>query len=387
MEPTVLEQKKSKAASPKSPTVLSRIRGGSPRIWYGFDAQGWFRSLTKNRFRMHLPGWYFAFFISLLSLNNTALRKLQDLLFDRRIRRLQLTSPPIFIIGHWRTGTTLLHELLTLDSQFTYPNTYQCFAPNHFLLTERLNKRWLSFFLPQQRPMDNMAVGLDRPQEDEFALCIMGLPSPYERMLFPNGDAWKPAYLSLDGFSTSTIEQWKTTFVRFLKHITYRNPGQIVLKSPPHTCRIKLLTQLFPEAKFVHIVRNPYRVIPSMLHMLRSLLSAYALQKPNFADLEEQVFNTFDYLYSKLEDGRTLLKPGQLHQLRYEDLIRDPLGEMEAVYRHLKLHGFEQALPALQAYVQRQADYKTNRYRPPAELQDRISERCAPVIKKYGYSG
>ena len=41
---------------------------------------------------------------------------------------------PVFVIGHWRAGTTLLHELLVRDPRHTYPNTYDCFGPNHFLL-------------------------------------------------------------------------------------------------------------------------------------------------------------------------------------------------------------------------------------------------------------
>jgi hypothetical protein len=91
----------------------------------------------------------------------------------------------IFIIGHWRTGTTLLHELLTLDEGFTAPSTIECFAPALCLALGWLLRR-LKFFLPANRPMDNMLLGWDQPQEDEFALMNLGLGSPYEAMIFPN---------------------------------------------------------------------------------------------------------------------------------------------------------------------------------------------------------
>lgn len=98
----------------------------------------------------------------------------------------QLKQPPVFIIGHWRTGTTLLHELLILDPRHNFPNTYQCLEPNHFLLTEKFFKSYFNFLLPTRRPMDNMEAGWDKPQEDEFALCMMGQPSPYLDVAFPN---------------------------------------------------------------------------------------------------------------------------------------------------------------------------------------------------------
>src|SRR5687768_18104609 len=44
-----------------------------------------------------------------------------------------------------------------------------------------------------------------------------------------------------------------------------------ILKSPPHTCRVPTLLRLFPDARFVHIVRDPYAVYPSTLHLWRIL--------------------------------------------------------------------------------------------------------------------
>ena len=94
------------------------------------------------------------------------------MLLGRRIAQQPIKDAPIFIIGHWRSGTTLLHELMSLDERFTFPTTYECFVPNHFLISAWFDA-WLKCLLPKQRPMDNMALGWDRPQEDEFALCNM----------------------------------------------------------------------------------------------------------------------------------------------------------------------------------------------------------------------
>src|SRR5262245_36702771 len=154
-------------------------REWAPRIWQGCDFLAWMRLLSHNRFAVHLSHLYIAVVVTFVSFFHTFLRWLQGQLYGSKLNKVAIREAPIFIIGHWRTGTTLLHELLILDERHTYPNTYECLEPNHFLLAEGLVKRYLKFLVPSRRPMDNMKAGWDRPQEDEFALCMMGQPSPY----------------------------------------------------------------------------------------------------------------------------------------------------------------------------------------------------------------
>ena len=157
-----------------------------PHVWEGCDFFAWARLLLRNRLAVSPPQWYVAFIVTFVSLGHTLLRWVQDAWYGSRLDRVTMPHAPLFIIGHWRTGTTLLHELLILDERHTCPNTYQCLVPNHFVLSERLGKRCLRFLMPSRRPMDNMAAGWDRPQEDEFALCMLGQPSPYLTIAFPN---------------------------------------------------------------------------------------------------------------------------------------------------------------------------------------------------------
>src|SRR5260370_121735 len=177
----------SAAAEPgvQRPRPSSR-REWAPRFWEGCNFGAWMRLLARNGFAVQWRYAYIAVIVTVVSIFHTVLRWVQLALYGRRIKRTQIRAAPIFIIGHWRTGTTLLHELLILDERHNYPNTYQCLAPHHFLLTEKLFTRLFRFLLPSRRPMDNMAAGWDRPQEDEFALCMLGAPSPYLTIAFPN---------------------------------------------------------------------------------------------------------------------------------------------------------------------------------------------------------
>ena len=109
--------------------------------------------------------------------------------------------------------------------------------------------------------------------------------------------------------------RWKTTFYRLLQQITVKDPRRLVLKSPPHTCRIPTLLDLFPDARFVHIVRDPSVVYPSTLHLWRVTYGINGLQKPSWAELPEYILDTFVQVYDRLEEGKRLIPPGRIHEL------------------------------------------------------------------------
>jgi hypothetical protein len=360
-------------------------REWAPRIWEGCNFSAWIRLLVRNRCAVHWSHLYIAIIITIVSLFHSLLRVLQQVWYGRRVSRTPIREAPLFIIGHWRTGTTLLHELLIFDERHNYPSTYECLEPNHFLLTERFFRRWMRFLMPSRRPMDNMPAGWDRPQEDEFALCMLGLPSPYLMVAFPNRGPQFPEYLDLEGLSPKALQRWQRTFLRFLREITFRDPRRLVLKSPPHTCRIKILLQMFPDARFVHIVRNPYVVFPSTVNLWRSLFRKHGLQRPTDDGVNEYVFDTFLRLYDRLEQARGLVSPSRFHELRYEDLIRDPVGQMRALYEQLDLGGFDRVLPRLEDYVKSISGYETNRYELAAALKSEITRRWGRVIRRLGY--
>jgi hypothetical protein len=357
-----------------------------PHVWEGCDFFAWVRLLLRNHLAVSPSQWYVAFIVTFVSLGHTLLRWVQEAWYGSRLDHVSIPHAPIFIIGHWRTGTTLLHELLILDPRHTYPNTYQCLEPNHFLLTETQFKRWFHFLLPSRRPMDNMPAGWERPQEDEFALCMMGQPSPYLTIAFPNHPPQDLEALDLDGLKPSARQAWKNALLRLLRHLTLKDPRRLVLKSPTHTCRIPALLELFPDARFIHIVRDPFVVFPSTVNLWKALYLAHGLQRPTFAGLEEHVFNTFTHLYARLERCKRLLAPNRFHELRYEDLIADPIGQMRLLYERLELGGFDDVLPLLKTFLDANAGYKTNRYSNLApELHKEIERRWGHVIRQYGY--
>ena len=87
----------------------------------------------------------------------------------------------VFVLGFWRSGTTLLHELMATDDRFSYPTSYACFHPHHFLFTEKIATA--RDHAEIRRPQDQVKTGWRTPQEDEFALLCLGARSPAEGLI------------------------------------------------------------------------------------------------------------------------------------------------------------------------------------------------------------
>lgn len=368
------------AASPKTKAPWLRVH-----IWLGMGLGSGMAMLFRNRFQLSLSKMHLPFIMLVTGLGNTILGLLQSLIFWIPLRRTKITKPPLFIIGHWRTGTTYLHELLTQDDRHTFPNNFDCLCPHHFLLTAPVMKRLFAWAIPKQRPMDNMPLSWDRPQEDEFALCMLGVPSPYFTIAFPNRPPQYQEYFALEHIPHKARERWKRKFLRYITCLTYRDPKRVILKSPPHTFRVKTLLEIFPDARFVYIVRDPYVVFSSTVHLWKSLFITQGLQVPKNQGIEDYVYETFLNMHRQYEQDRALVPAENLVEIRYEDLVKAPLKSVEDIYRTLRLEDFETARPRLTAYLGTVKDYQTNRYRLTPEQRDEITRKWGSVIQGYGY--
>ena len=357
----------------------------SPRFWHGMRFGAWLTLLARHRFRIHPTRWPMALAISCITPFNSVMGALQSLAYGRRIAATQLEHPPVFILGHWRSGTTYLHELMSLDERFGSPTTYQCFAPHHFLLTEWLIAGYMGFLMPKQRPMDNMAAGWNRPQEDEFALLTMNAPTPYFRMAFPNDPPPDLDLLDMQQLTPRVRQQFESALVHFVKLITLRTGKRLLLKSPPHTGRVETLARLFPGAKFVHITRDPYEIFASTQRLWESLDDVQGLQRPHHAHLNEYVFEAFERMYHGFESQRQALASDAIIDVRYEDLIGDPLAHTRAIYERLGLGDFAGVESLLKQHVEQQKNYQPNHHQLDPALKAEIRRRWANYFERYGY--
>ncbi len=321
-----------------------------------------------------------------ISVLNSSLALLQRVFYERSIRQTELAGPPVFVLGHWRSGTTLLHELLVLDQSFTFPNTYACFSPNHFLISEWWLKFLLSSFLPKQRPMDNMRIGWDLPQEDEWALCNMGLPSPYFKVMFPNETMVDKAYQTLVELPDEQRQLWQQKLLWLMKSLTVRDYKPIVLKTPLHTFRVASLLEIFPDAKFIHITRDPFEVFSSTVHTWKRMYKYHGLQVPTYEHLEEEVLQTFIEMFEAFDKDQSSIPIRQFYQLSYEQLSANPTESLTRIYTHFGFPITQQASDAWNGYVSSTKHYEKNRHHLTGEQQQVIVTRWRAYFEQYGYS-
>lgn len=353
----------------------------------GICASEWWSLLRENHFAVDPAYWHRAAFITLTSLANSALRRNERREYDQAIEAADI-QPPLFILGHWRSGTTLLHYLLAQDSeQFAFPNTYQVINPQTFLTSEERNTRRFAWLVPKTRPMDNMALSFQTPQEDEFAPCLMTLRSLYLGISFPTREHYYSRYLTFRDVPKAEIDAWKNALRWFLKKLTLKYNRPLLLKSPPHTARIRLLLEMFPEARFVHIHRNPYTVFQSFRHYFDTALWYTYLQRPDVAGIDAGILRRYTLLYDAFFEERHLIPKGRLHEVCFEDLERAPVQEISHLYDRLGLSGFANFKPKLQAYVDSLAGYRKNEFTELApSLRARIGHQWRRSFEEWGYS-
>jgi hypothetical protein len=345
----------------------------------GVSFGDWLRALSDNGFRVPPRYWPKAAWTTLLSLGNTPLRWLEAALYGRRVASVDV-PPPLFVLGHARSGTTFLRRLLAVDSRFACPTFSQVSHPHDFLLTDRLRSKIHALFMPATRGVDNVAWHPEVPAEEELALCRATLLSPVMGQVFPSRTEHYERYLTFRDVPTREVERWKAAFVRLARKWTWKYRRPLLFKSPQHTCRIKLLLEVFPGAKFVHIHRNPYVVYQSVKRLRLRFYENLPFQRPDVARLHERILRHYAVMYDAFFEEGGLIPSGAYCEVGFEELEKDPVGEMRRVYEELGLPGFEAARPALEAYVASLAGYQKNEHAelPPVVRADvaRAWRRC-----------
>ena len=346
---------------------------------FGISLRNWIQLLSNNG-SIDLGYLHRAIFITVCSLFTIPARILCRWKYGLKISQQKIDPPPVFIIGHWRSGTTYLHELLSQDPQFCYISLWNTLLPTSFLILEPF-KIFLSRFLPSERPMDKIKVDIDGPYEEEAGIAVLSPWSFFHCLHFPrNAEEQYLKSIHFQGLSPQEKEQWKTEYLTFMKTVTYANRGKrLLLKNPANTGRITTLLELFPDACFIHIYRNPYKVYLSTMKMRNRVLDKLALQDADKGEIETQVINNYIRIMDSYFDQQKIIPENRFVEVRYEDLVYDPLGQVNKIYTKLRLPGLKCALPEMMKYLDKQKDYKTNVYR----IDDFIIQK---IKKKWGFT-
>lgn len=328
-----------------------------------------------------------ALFVSAVSSLTVPLRVWQRFRYPDPSENGSLDAAPIFVLGHWRSGTTLLHQLLCKDPGLGYVSTFQSIAPEWFLVAGGMMRRWVARRVPPFRAMDNVPLSLDDPQEEEFAVAEMSPFSFYHQWSFPrNARQYFEKYVLFDNVSESVVAAWKKTYLSILHKAAWRSGrNRLVLKNPVNMARIRVLLDLFPDARFIHIYRNPYTVFLSTRHFFHSLLATTQLQKTGREEIEANVLWFYEQMMRRFLAERDLIAPENLVEVRFERFEVDPLGELRGAYARLGLPGFAAAEDAFREHLASLDGYRRNRYELDGDAIRSVEKHWGFALERWGY--
>ena len=367
----------------------------------GITTAQWARMLWRHGRSMDVfTYWPRLLFITCMSVLNSFFALCDWLFYGRAVRNQEINDEPVFVLGHPRTGTTHLHNLLSKDERFAFATTFSVGFPSSFLCL-RAVAPVIGLLMDSTRPMDNMALAWDTPQEDELATNQMSSgTSPYAPLLFPRKEkAFRPFYRfrgddGEDGDAqpahVEDFERWKRAFTLFLKKTQFAAGGahkRLLLKSPVHTARVAMLRRLFPKATFVFIHRHPLEVFRSAAHMADAYYWQCYLQKPSVADVQEFILHQGALLHRAYREDVAAMEAEErasgdnskrrVAEVRFADLDADPVGTLRATYAALGwTEAFAKMEPAIERYRRSLADFKKNAFG-----KDGLSSEAETVVR------
>ena len=388
----------------------------------GITSAQWARMVWRHGRSMDVfTYWPRLLFITCMSVLNSFFALCDWLVYGRAVANQELNDEPVFVLGHPRTGTTHLHNLLSKDERFAFATTFSVGFPSSFLCLRAVAPA-IGLLMDSTRPMDNMSLAWDTPQEDELAMNQMSSgTSPYAPLLFPRKEkSFRPFYRFLlartngedsgdaeledadaEPCDPKDFERWRRAFILFLKKTQYAAGGarkRLLLKSPVHTARVRLIKSLFPKATFVFIHRHPLEVFRSAAHMADAYYWQCYLQRPRALDVQEFILHQGALLHRayredvaamEAEKGRDLKKQKRLAEVRFAELDADPVGTLRATYAALGwTEAFKKVEPAIERYRRSLVDFKKNAFPKEglsSEAEAEVRRRWRAWFEDLGY--
>lgn len=369
------------ASAPKRSAFEHPLALGSLRSWLRVLAR------SGGIDRTYVPR---ALAVTATTLVTSPLRRYESLRYGRIVARTAVDPSPVFILGHWRTGTTHLHALLCRDPQFGYVSTFEAMAPGFCLTGAGAIERAIARGARKRHPtreIDNIPLDLDAPQEESFALANLTPFAPLHLYSVPRRAAEIfSKYALFDGIDEGERAEWTRAYLTVLRKATLRSGGKpLVLKDPAHSARIPALLELFPNARFVHICRDPYRVIASMEKTFRIVLGMSQLQDLAGGEVENLVLRFYERLMRKYLAERKQIPDGRLVEVAYETLDAAPVDEVGRIYDALGLSGFSVAEPAIRAYADSVRGFEKNAYRVDDRVIASVNRSLVFALEAFGY--
>lgn len=317
----------------------------------------------------------------------STLAPIQEHRYDKLLRNQPIKNDPLFILGHWRSGTTFVHNVFSCDPHFGYNTTYQTVFPHLMMFGQGFFKKQMSWLMPSHRPTDNMELAVDLPQEEEFALTN-SMPYSYYNMWYlpKHWQEYVDRFLTFEKATPKEIECFNEELMKVVKIALWNTGGtQFLSKNPPHTGRIRELLKLFPNAKFIYLMRNPYTVFESTRSFFTNTIQPLKLQDISEEEIVNNILLTYTKLYNCYQAEKGLIPEGNLVEIKFEDFEKNAFEITHNIYQQLQLSGWDNAETAIRQYVDSKSGYKKNKYAYRPETIQLVNQHWEQAINDWQY--
>lgn len=297
---------------------------------------------------------------------------------------------PVIVLGYYRSGTTHLQNLLACDPKLYSPRWIHALVPQGFVISWAFFRLFMIPFMSATRPMDEVEVGPEFPAEDQFGVNNWSAACPLiGKSLLPRLHGFYNRFHTLRHLTPSELNRWRDSQWGFVRKVAMvAGARRLVLKSPSHTAHVEELLEMFrevPDVKFIHISRDPQKVLQSNVRMHLAFQTVWNLQDglPQ-TELENQLVE--EYVETELDYLRVREKipAEQLVELRIQDLRADPIGQLKELYAKLDLEFTPEFEQQVLEYLHANKDYKPNRHPEwNEEQQQRLAPKLEPLVTNF----
>ena len=256
---------------------------------------------------------------------------LQERKYKKHLADKPLQHDPVFILGHWRSGTTFVHNIFAQDERFGYTTTYQT-----------VFKEYCDRFLTMKQATDEEIADF----KDKFMKIVK-------------------------------VSMWNSR--RGVKDAQYLS------KNPPHTGKVKTLVEMFPNAKFIYLVRNPYTVFESTRSFFTQTIAPLQLNTISQEEMEQNILYGYRELYDAYQEQKKYIPEGNLFEVKFEEFEKNALEITEQIYRELNIPNWDEARPAIEAYISKKKGHKKNSYQYDLRTIRMVNEAWGDILDAWGY--
>ncbi|MEM7158182.1 MAG: sulfotransferase [Myxococcota bacterium] len=365
------------------------VRGSEFRLPPEHYAEGLSRLLASLREEAELTATGQALAHTMV-VESLATRMRLEHLWSRTPQRPEPIRAPLFVVGLPRTGTTFLYKLLNQDPRNRAPLTWELRWPEAHLAGQAQVRRRIR---QTQRGVDllyRMCPGLDAmhfssattPEED-FSIFRLELCSTYFTVFFhvPSYNEWVVDQTKHQSFGIhrrvlETLSR-PSTPARALGE-------RWLLKSPEYLRRLPALFETYPDARIIHCHRSPAHVCGSEASLI-SMVQGMASDVVDVAAKRRQLQAVFADMLSEGMRARRALPNGRecAFDLRYADLVADPMAAVERIYDHFGDPLSDEARRRMQAFLARNPKDRRGKHQYEVPQLTDLRDEEARVFSEY----